>query len=519
MNIEISPISPMKDCSIINDDVNYKINDPNPNTNPKPKPKPKPKPNKPNPKPKPKPNKPINNINFDDEDEDEVALGSEPSDTESQCSVNRTVHYKKLTFNQLLLQMNEHYEQDTVHKYSSAMDILASYLKGQKIIYMESRTYTTNILNMLMMPTILLTGLASIGQEQLSTFTDKSAFILAGLNAFIAFILAIINYLKYDATSQAHKISSHQYDKLQSYVEFQSGQILLFSDPLLSKQSAQNELEEYTDIIQYENIIDIDDNSADINDINDISADINDINDISNSAIISNINDSTFINISAIKKQNVINKLISNKKKELFNKKQEAKKLLIDDLKTNISKIEEKIADIKETNQFIIPRSVRYRYPIIYHTNIFSIIKKIDDYKIETITNLKHVKNELRFISALQKKPDYNKLNIDKYNIDKYNIDKLNIDKYNIKTKFLFRQKKELVNTFLFLNTAFSIIDKMFLREIANAEIKKNNCIRFFLNDIFTTFAPGICDKWFLPKNYIPIEESGGELLKKIMNF
>ena len=62
MNIEISPISPMKDCSIINDDVNYKINDPNPNTNPKPKPKPKPKPNKPNPKPKPKPNNPINNI-------------------------------------------------------------------------------------------------------------------------------------------------------------------------------------------------------------------------------------------------------------------------------------------------------------------------------------------------------------------------------------------------------------------------------------------------------------------------
>ena len=176
---------------------------------------------------------------------DDIALGSEPSDTESQCSNNRKIQYKKLSFNQVLVKINEQYEQDTVHRYSSAMDILASYLKGQKIIYMESRTYSVSLLNKLMLPSIFLTGLASIGQEQLSNITHHSSFILAALNAFIAFLLAIINYLKLDATSEAHKISSHQYDKLQSYVEFQSGQILLFSDPLLSKQSIQKTIRYY----------------------------------------------------------------------------------------------------------------------------------------------------------------------------------------------------------------------------------------------------------------------------------
>lgn len=481
----------------------------------------------------------ILNIEESEKFVNDVALGSEPSDTESQYSNTRGIKYNKLSFNDVLVKINKQYEQDTVHRYSSAMDILASYLKGQKIIYMEARSHSITLLNVLMLPSIFLTSLASIGQEQLANITNNSSFILAALNAFIAFLLAIINYLKLDAVSEAHKIASHKYDKLQSYVEFQSGQILLFSDPLLSKQSIQKQLDTIKSIyVDLDNTVINSNYTYELNDIVSESSEDCDTgpddnsgenlgenygenygekdhkskreskrkskrNTIRTSQVESSKDDSNSSNIEMLDYTSnmSLKEIIFKKKIELYNKREKSKKLLIDNLKINISKIEEKITDIKDTNRFIIPRRVRYRYPLIYNTNVFSIIKKIDDYKIETITNLKHVKNELRFINALQKKYD-NKLS----------------EKYNNKLRTLFSKKRELLNTILFLNTAFSVIDKMFLQEIANAEIKKKNKIRFFLYGFFSIFCRER-SKFILPNNYIPVEESGGELLRKIMNF
>ena len=73
--------------------------------------------------------------------------------------------YDKLSYNTVRRQVNKSYELDTVHRYSCALDILASYLKGQKIIYMESRNQTVSILNRLMLPAIFLSALVSVIQS------------------------------------------------------------------------------------------------------------------------------------------------------------------------------------------------------------------------------------------------------------------------------------------------------------------------------------------------------------------
>ena len=104
-----------------------------------------------------------------------------------------TVFYRKLTYNDVRIQINKYYQLNGSQKYSSSLDILASYLKGQKIIYMEACNSTLIKLYILMIPAIFITAFCTVAQGPLQCH-QNGKYLLGGLNGFLTFLLSVISF-------------------------------------------------------------------------------------------------------------------------------------------------------------------------------------------------------------------------------------------------------------------------------------------------------------------------------------
>jgi hypothetical protein len=117
-------------------------------------------------------------------------------------------------------------------------------------------------------------------------------------------------------------------------------------------------------------------------------------------------------------------------------------------LKEVLKNVEEKLTEIKEQNDMLLPENVKRKYPIISNINIFSTIHAIEMHRKNLMMQLTSVKNEIRYIYA------------------KWNTESKKCLKEETRLNFLIetkdKMKKELMKHF----NAFSYINEIFELEL-----------------------------------------------------
>jgi hypothetical protein len=233
-------------------------------------------------------------VDVNDVNDDNALKGSIMSTDTNSLKKYRHYHFKEIDD-----ELDRTFGLDHTND-STILDIIVVYVKGQKILYTEAKTLCEQRLNALMIPAIFNTAICTILSLVLKDISF-GATIVSVLNGINALFLSLITYLKLDARAEAHRTSAYKFDKLQSFLEFNSGKVLF----TLPKEDNKSEYDIY-----------------------------------------------------------------------------------------QIMKIAEKeIREIKETNQFILPEHVRFKFPTLYSTNVFSVVKEYMNDDMKLVNQLKDKMN------------------------------------------------------------------------------------------------------------------------------
>ena len=392
--------------------------------------------------------------------------------------------------NDIRKSVNETFSSNIVNTTSTHLDIISSYLNSQKKIYTESSHYSSFWLNSLMIPTIIITAGASVISGSPETI-PYSQLIISCITAFSAFLLSIINFLKLDAASEAHKMSAHQYDKLQSHIMFLSGKSLLFSPAAFNNYTRIDRLDKIN-LVAKDKVRKIIQEQQNQNNIK--LQQLKEKYKEEKKGLIEELNntDQDKLKISIFNARNQYkkeyNKCEDNVKqfadkfetlkaaateKEMIkinNQDTDLQHELITDILKEIDEVQKKINEIKETNQFEIPRKIRNTYPKSYNINVFSHIKMIEDYRTILTIKLWICRNNLRqnriWLNTCSRILLNNNIDLESRNVLEKEITNLSKAKYNFAEK-----KNTIYESIVGLSVAYIEIDHILSDEAEKAEI------------------------------------------------
>tara|TARA_B100000902_G_scaffold19928_2_gene23890 strand:- start:101 stop:1507 length:1407 start_codon:yes stop_codon:yes gene_type:complete len=155
----------------------------------------------------------------------------------------RQSKFKQLAYQDVEKTLDKYYDMELDNKYSSELDILSTFMKGQKNIYIQAKHLSQWRLNMLMIPSLLITCAITI-LSPLITCSDTHSWIISGLNASVGFILSMMNYLKLESSTTMFLQLANHYDKMETALEISNSKIILMETEAEKRTLVLNQIQD-----------------------------------------------------------------------------------------------------------------------------------------------------------------------------------------------------------------------------------------------------------------------------------
>jgi len=185
----------------------------------------------------------ISEPNYNSDDLSDYELDDDNhSETELDDIKNRVYFksgVKKLSYNDVEKSLNKYFENE--HKFSDMIDILVTFLNGQKNVYIHSQYIMRYQLNLLSIPCIALTSIITITAPFIESYEWCGGFISA-LNACILFLVSLILYLKLESSAEIFLHLANQYDKLETSMEIANNKMMFIENNEEYNKVALNQL-------------------------------------------------------------------------------------------------------------------------------------------------------------------------------------------------------------------------------------------------------------------------------------
>ena len=164
--------------------------------------------------------------------------------------------YTKLNINDIENYVKKYYSNYLVDKYANELDILTTFIRGQKNLYAQSKNISQQKLYLLMFPALIIAA----GVTIISPFIRCDSIdsnIITGLNGIVTLFISLVGFLNLESCCEKFLILASLFDNIETNLELTSTKLMVMkkekdiSDLIIAKfNEVEDKISEYKLIMQ-----------------------------------------------------------------------------------------------------------------------------------------------------------------------------------------------------------------------------------------------------------------------------